>query len=97
MPRGTRAPPLAMEYAELPKSITIMPLPPARRAAAARRCGDGRIFPSPALRLGLEGPERRTCGEYASPKPSIFESRGEPKRGRSRGAGHHEPRFLLRY
>lgn len=76
---GTRAPPLAMEYAELPKSITIMPLPPAPPPPPDDAETDG-IFPSPALRLGLEGPERARA-EKCLAEAIYFESRGEPKRG----------------
>lgn len=76
---GTRAPALAMEYAELPKGITIMPLPPAPPPPPGDFETDG-IFPSPALRLGLEGPERARA-EKCLAEAIYFESRGEPKRG----------------
>lgn len=71
--------PLAMEYAELPKHITLMPLPPAPPPPPDEAETDG-IFPSPALRLGLDGADRARA-EKCLAEAIYFESRGEPRRG----------------
>ena len=70
---------LALEYAALPEGITIMPLPAAPPPPPDDAETDG-IFPSPALRLSLEGPARARA-EKCLAEAIYFESRGEPKRG----------------
>ncbi|MEW6255093.1 MAG: cell wall hydrolase [Pseudomonadota bacterium] len=71
--------PLALEYAALPQSVTIVPLPSAPPPPEASPETDG-IFPSPATRLLLEGPARARA-EKCLAEAIYFESRGEPKRG----------------
>lgn len=71
--------PLALEYAALPGSVTIMPLPAAPPPPPDDAETDG-IFPSPAMRLSLEGPVRARA-EKCLAEAIYFESRGEPKRG----------------
>lgn len=71
--------PLAMEYASLPESVKIVPLPAAPPPPESDPETDG-IFPSPATRLSLEGPARARA-EKCLAEAIYFESRGEPKRG----------------
>ncbi|WP_245454341.1 cell wall hydrolase [Aquabacter cavernae] len=70
---------LALEYAALPQSVTIMPLPAAPPPPPDDAETDG-IFPSPAVRLSLEGPARARA-EKCLAEAIYFESRGETKRG----------------
>lgn len=71
--------PLALEYATLPESVTIVPLPIAPPPPLQSPETDG-IFPSPAMRLSLEGTARARA-EKCLAEAIYFESRGEPKRG----------------
>ncbi len=74
-----RFPALAFEYAALPARLTLVPLP----ASAPLRERDALlepIGPSPAARLGLDGPPRARA-EKCLAEAIYFESRGETKRG----------------